>query len=179
MEFVVMSPFLRRNYPDQVLRVPVPPGHLEAFRSQVAMTTPVSDIILPLSGGVRLVCFSLRLLLTRIEAQGARNNFAHDLRGTGVNAGNASVGIHAADWILVHVAIAAVQLYAFVRNSRFQLAAIQFCLGRIFRRQLAVVVFPGGRPFNTGTILINSSKCCTAVSSISSASSTLILSGND
>src|SRR5216684_3838633 len=78
--------------------------------------------------------------LALVETQTATDDLLHDLGRAGVDAGDAGVGIEAADFILVHVAGAAVQLQAFVDHPAFNLGDVEFGRGSGFGRQLALHV---------------------------------------
>src|SRR5690606_36083667 len=96
--------------------------------------------VLALRGAGAAGLLVARCLLAGIEADGARDDLAHDLGAAGIDARDPRVQVHAADRVLVHVTRATVELHALVHHPALELAGEQLGLRRILGRQLAGVV---------------------------------------
>src|ERR1700731_715718 len=78
--------------------------------------------------------------LAFVQTKPAADDLLHGLGRAGVDAADAGVGIEAADFILVHVAGAAVQLQAFVDHPAFDLGGVELGSGRDLGRELPLHV---------------------------------------
>lgn len=83
-------------------------------RAQGAVQKVVDDAVSMRVAG--FVAGPLEHGLLKQSAKGAANEFFHDLVGPAVNFLHPRVGIHARDFILIHVARAPVQLQAVIDN---------------------------------------------------------------
>src|ERR1700682_2047910 len=73
--------------------------------------------------------------LAVVQTKTATDDLLHDLGRAGVDAADAGIGIEAADFVLIHVAGAAVQLQAFVDHPAFDLGGVELGRGSGLGRQ--------------------------------------------
>src|SRR5690606_34253028 len=77
------------------------------------------------------------LHLPIVEAETAADDFFHDFRGAREDTGDARIGVHAADAVLLHIAGATVQLHAVVHHAAFEFGGEQLGFRRYFTGQFA------------------------------------------
>src|SRR6516162_2362395 len=99
---------------------------------------PSSSTLMPLSGPTAVTPGSFQLAL--IKAEGASDDFFHDLVAARKDAGHARLVEHPADAIFLHVSRAAVQLHALVHHAIFELSGQKLRGGRNLRRKSVSVV---------------------------------------
>src|SRR6266481_6164106 len=78
--------------------------------------------------------------LAIVQTKTATDDLLHDLGRAGVDAADAGVGIEAADFVLIHVAGAAVQLQALVDHPALDLGGVELGRGSGLARQLPLHV---------------------------------------
>src|SRR5258706_6009546 len=119
-------------------------------RSTVTTSAPRSAIHWPTSGPGPMPLNSMTrsdvngplisTSLASVQTKTAADDLLHDLGRAGIDAADARVGIETADFVLIHVAGAAVQLQAFVDHPAFDLGDVELGCGSGLARQLALHV---------------------------------------
>src|SRR4029079_6271595 len=72
-----------------------------------------------------------------VALETTRNHFFHDLVGAAINALHARVGEQPAHQVFIHIAVAAVQVYAFIEHLLLHVTAPPLGHRRGFRVQLS------------------------------------------